>query len=226
MDKKVNDLIVEHIPLARGMAAKFFRRNKLAGLELEDYVSSAMLGLCEAAKNYDFESGNKFSSFAFYRIRGAMFDVMRSSATLPRNVYCEIKKGDDECKFKFRAAKDLNALLSLHSIVEDYGISMHFASKDCVELTYASDLNPESEYVAKQAKGYIKDLIDDLPQDRKTVINEYYFNEKTYGQIESRIGGKSKSWISRLRKTALDSLKGSIEAGQMRAELETSLAVH
>ena len=226
MNKERNDLVTEHIALARALATKFFKRHKLPSLELEDFVSAAMLGLCEAAKRYDFKSENKFSSYAFYRIRGAMFDLMRSSATLPRTVYCEVKKGDESSKFNFRAAKDISELISLQSVIEDYGISMHFGAKDCVELTYSAETDPEKEYEVKQAKSYISDLVENLSEDRKTVIQEYYFNEKTYQQIESRIGGKSKSWISRLRKTALDTLKTSIEANQMRWDLETTLAVN
>ena len=103
---------------------------------------------------------------------------------------------------------------------------MHFGAKDHVELTYSRSTNPEKEYEAKEAKNYLNDLIQNLSEDRKTVVNEYYFNEKTYQQIESKIGGKSKSWISRLRKSALGSLRNSIESSQMRMELETSLAVN
>ena len=224
MNQKRNDLVIEHLSLARAMAAKFFKRHKLPGLELEDFVSAAMLGLCEAAKKYDFESGNKFSSYAFYRIRGAMFDIMRSSATLPRTVYCEIKKGDEHSKFNFRTAKDISELISLQSVIEDYGICMHFGAKSHVELTYSRSTNPEKEYETKEAKSYLNDLVENLSEDRKTVVNEYYFNENTYKQIESKIGGKSKSWISRLRKSALGSLRNSIESSQMRMELETSLA--
>jgi len=44
----------------------------LKGSSLEDIKQSAMLGICEAAKNYDCSKGKKFEVYAFWYIRRAI----------------------------------------------------------------------------------------------------------------------------------------------------------
>ena len=44
-------------------------------------------GLLEAAQRYDDRHGVAFTTFAYYRVRGAMFDGLRSMGWLPRSEY-------------------------------------------------------------------------------------------------------------------------------------------
>ena len=47
-------------------------------LEFEDMVSYGAMGLLEAVDRFDEERGIQFSTFVDYRIRGAMWDAIRS----------------------------------------------------------------------------------------------------------------------------------------------------
>ncbi len=47
-------------------------------LEFEDLVSYGAMGLFDAVERFDPEQDNQFSTFADYRIRGAMWDAIRS----------------------------------------------------------------------------------------------------------------------------------------------------
>jgi len=54
-------------------------------LDFEDLVSYGSIGLFEAVDRFDSTRNNQFSTFADYRIRGAMFDALRSLDDLSRH---------------------------------------------------------------------------------------------------------------------------------------------
>lgn len=219
----MQNLITEHIALARALAIKFYSRRKTSGLELDDFVSAAMLGLCEAAKSFRPEQKSKFAPYAFFRIRGAMYDLVRTSGTIPRSMFCEISTETSSGKVKYRMAKDLSELVSLQTIIEEYGLKLVFGADEMPEITYSRLPNPEVATACVEAKKYVRRLIENLPPDRKQVISHYYYEEKTYREIEPLMQGSSKSWICRLHKSALGSLKRSIQANNMRWELQSAL---
>jgi RNA polymerase sigma factor for flagellar operon FliA len=72
-----------HIGLARSIAARVYR---LMGgsVELDELVAHALAGLSEAAYRYRPDTATPFGLFAQYRIRGAIFDWLRSMGYLQR----------------------------------------------------------------------------------------------------------------------------------------------
>jgi len=69
-------LVEQHMHLVHSIAAKLQRRLGKT-MEPGDLVAYGTQGLLEAAKKYDPKHGAAFGTFAYYRIRGAMFDGMR-----------------------------------------------------------------------------------------------------------------------------------------------------
>ena len=61
-------------------------------VEREDLVGVAAIGLLDAAKKFDSSRGNRFSSYAEYRIRGAILDELRSRDPMPRVLRGKVKK--------------------------------------------------------------------------------------------------------------------------------------
>jgi len=72
-----------HIGLARSIAVRVYR---LMGgsVELDELVAHALTGLSEAACRYRPDAATPFGLFAQYRIRGAVFDWLRSMGYLQR----------------------------------------------------------------------------------------------------------------------------------------------
>ena len=214
------ELVSEHISLAKALAFKFYNRRRSMGLELDDFASAAMLGLCEAAKSFKPESNCKFAPFAFFRIRGAMYDLVRSSGTIPR---CMFAVEENRVSIKYQMARDLSELESLRTIIEEYGLKLIFSNNEMPELTYSRELDPEQKTAQREARSYIRNLINELSDEKQQVLDLYYFEEKTYREIEPELDGYSKSWICRLHKGALSSLRDAIETRHMRWDLEAAL---
>jgi len=58
-----------------------------ANIQLDDLIQSGMIGLLEAAKNYDVTQGASFETYAGIRVRGAMLDDVRKNDWAPRSVH-------------------------------------------------------------------------------------------------------------------------------------------
>ena len=63
----------QYMPYVRSIAGKV-KKTIAKEIEFDDLVEYGMIGLLEAADRYDPEHGANFMTFAYYRIRGAIYD--------------------------------------------------------------------------------------------------------------------------------------------------------
>ena len=60
-------------------------------LEKKDIQGWAELGLVEAANSFDPTRGVQFKTFAYYRIRGAIYDGLRKMGWYPKGQYRQMR---------------------------------------------------------------------------------------------------------------------------------------
>src|SRR5512140_3154896 len=83
-------LVEEHLHLVHTIAAKL--RGRLGKtMEPGDLVGYGTKGLIEAAERFDPRHGVSFPAFAHYRIRGAIFDGMRTMGWYSRGDYARFR---------------------------------------------------------------------------------------------------------------------------------------
>src|SRR3954468_25870 len=78
-------LVLEYAPLIKYIAQKIAARLP-ANIELDDLISSGVIGLIDAIEKYDASRDNKFKTYAEFRIRGAILDELRAQDWVPRSV--------------------------------------------------------------------------------------------------------------------------------------------
>ncbi|MGR9099863.1 MAG: RNA polymerase sigma factor FliA [Gammaproteobacteria bacterium] len=84
--ESTGERIERHLHLVKKIA--YHLSSKLPdSVQVEDLVQSGVLGLIEAARNYDGSRGAGFETYAGIRIRGAMLDEIRRSDWAPRSVH-------------------------------------------------------------------------------------------------------------------------------------------
>src|SRR6478735_7123632 len=86
----VKQLIDKHLALVQGIARKV-KRTVGASIELDDLIGYGSKGLVEAAERYDGRAGVSFTTFAYYRIRGAMYDGVRAMGWYSRADYARYR---------------------------------------------------------------------------------------------------------------------------------------
>lgn len=84
-------LIAEHTPLVRRVARKV-HRSAGTSVDLEELVQTGMLALVQAARGFVQRGEATFATYATMRVRGAMIDVLRASATINRGAMRRRKK--------------------------------------------------------------------------------------------------------------------------------------
>jgi RNA polymerase sigma factor for flagellar operon FliA len=94
-DRKVRDqLILAYSPIVKYVAGRIASRMP-AHVDVADLVSYGLGGLIDAVERFEPDRGVKFESFATTRIRGAIFDELRSLDWVPRSVRAEARAIDE-----------------------------------------------------------------------------------------------------------------------------------
>src|SRR5512135_235016 len=75
---------------ARATAAKV-KEQLPREIEFDDLVSYGTQGLLEAAERFDGKHGASFTTYAYYRVRGAIFDGLRRMGWLSRSEYARAR---------------------------------------------------------------------------------------------------------------------------------------
>jgi len=94
LNKWQNDLIKSNLDLPEKVLKKIWRY--ATAYERQDCLLAGYLGLVKAALNYNKEKGQRFSSYAWIRIRGEMLDYIRHHAPFTRNHCAACKKEGTE----------------------------------------------------------------------------------------------------------------------------------
>jgi RNA polymerase sigma factor for flagellar operon FliA len=71
-----NELVMRELPQVYYVAARI-RARLPKHVDIDDLVQAGVIGLLDACRNYDAEKDAQFSTFAKYRIRGAILDSLR-----------------------------------------------------------------------------------------------------------------------------------------------------
>jgi RNA polymerase sigma factor FliA len=209
-----DELISQYMPYAASIASRVCQSLSSA-VDYEEVLCNARLGLLEAAKRFDGTQEVDFRTFAYYRIKGAIYDGLRRSGWLPRTLYAKIKF--EEAANEYLQNRSLNSAdpavprsqtdVEEHSIAETvnslasiYIISLDAAEELDVEDTESANIEQRTEFM--QVRRHMRDAIGTLPEKEKQLIMMYYFQNRTLEEVGAKLG-LSKSWTSRLHARAL-----------------------
>ena len=82
----MEEVVERHAPLVKRIAHHMLARMP-SSVQVEDLVQAGLVGLLEAARNYDVSKGASFETYAGIRIRGSMIDDVRRGDWAPRSVH-------------------------------------------------------------------------------------------------------------------------------------------
>jgi len=216
--KRRDAIIEQYMPYAASIANRVCQ-SLSSSVDHEDVLCNARLGLLEAAKRFDGRADVDFRTFAYYRIKGAIYDGLRRSSWLPRTLYAKIKfeeaaneylqnkslqcKQMEEKKTKKGGQNDKVVTETVNSLASIYIISLDAGENNDVEDTDGLDVEHRIEFM--QIRRHMRDAIGTLPEKEKQLIMMYYFQNRTLEEVGEHLK-LSKSWTSRLHARALEIL--------------------
>jgi len=214
----------QYMPYVRSIAGKV-KKTVAKEIEFEDLVEYGMIGLLEAADRYDPEHGANFMTFAYYRIRGAIYDGLRGMGWMSRSEYAKARFEEraNEYLAEVAAAEEAGeeapenpfemAVQDLASAVQGLA-AVYLTSLDGTEGLQLSDehsVGQEEALGLDQARNLVRETIKKLNDQERGLLEMYYYKEMSLQEVGEQLG-LSKSWTSRLHARVIEKLHRLLES--------------
>jgi len=221
-------LVEKMVPLVKRVAYHFMARLP-ASVVVDDLIQAGLLGLLDAAKNFDDTQGAQFETYAIQRIRGSILDELRGADWLPRNVRKNLRKIEASINAleqqlgrpprEQELAESLGVPLDeyQHMLLESRGYQLlHYE-----DFQEAEDSDFFDVFVSQNQVGPL-DVLEDqrfrralvqaisvLPEREKIVMGLYYEQEMNLKEIGSVLG-VSESRVCQLHSQAVARLRSRL----------------
>ena len=224
-------LIVHYSPLVKFVAGRVG-----AGLpnsvDPGDLVSAGVFGLIDAVERFDSDRGVKFETFAVPRIRGAIFDGLRSLDWVPRSVRSRAREvetafhdleaklgrspGDDELSTHLGISSTefqrwLAAIASTTVGPLDRAL---VAGAEPRSLRGEAPDSPSGAYEDGEVRRAVRGEVRKLPDREKLVLSLYYDEGLTLAEIGGVLG-VTESRVSQIHTKAVLHLRSRMAASGM-----------
>jgi RNA polymerase sigma factor for flagellar operon FliA len=212
----VEQLIEEGQALVRSLALRIYR-NVPVRVDLEDLIAYGELGLTEAARDFEPGRGNQFSTFAYYRIRGAIYDGLAKMTWTSRARYRRLRfESMADQVLESQRENDLGEPYSADAsgawfsatteqLAVVYLVSGTDSESDPLQQVADPQESPVARVAHREVGECLRALVNSLPVTESKLIQLVYFDGYTLQEAASMLGF-SKSWASRLHAKILESL--------------------
>jgi RNA polymerase sigma factor for flagellar operon FliA len=196
---------------------------------VDDLIQAGMIGLLEAAKNFDGSKGASFETFAGIRIRGSMLDEIRKGDWTPRSVHKNSRAITQAIsqveKATGRDARDIDVAERLQVSVQEYhqmlnevnagklvGIEDLGVSEDVLTTDATKGENsPFENMVQGSFQKALARAITTLPEREAIVLSLYYDEELNLREI-GEVLEVSESRVSQIHSQAMLKLKSKMQS--------------
>ncbi len=232
-DPKIReDFIKQYAPLVKYVAGKV-AVGMPHSVEFDDLVGYGVFGLLDAIDKFDPGKNVKFKTYAVTRIRGAIFDELRSIDWVPRSVRQKNREVEDaigslEAQLG-RTATDQEIAKSLGMNEDEFlKVMMKISGTSILSLNdvwFSSDendkvsigdsiespssLNPDVIVEKDEIRRVIVDSINELPDKEKKILVLYYYEDLTLKEI-GQVLQVTESRVSQLHTKAILRLRAKL----------------
>ena len=218
MDSATTQLIEQHRDYVRALA-KQIARTLPPSVDLQELIASGEVGLVEAAQRYDATKGVAFQTFAYYRIRGAIYDALRKMLWLPPSLYKRLR---------FRAGADQIARDAMGSVTDDHPASqadrlantvrdlaaiyvLSLDGDDTEADPASAEEDPAETAERREQAQRLHEAIQSLPERKQKILRGYYFEGRRLTEIAAELG-VSRFQASRLHTEGVRELRCRLES--------------
>lgn len=222
-------LILNYIPLVKYIVGRIIT-NIPDKYTFDDLLSYGFIGLVDAIDRFDLNRDIKFSTYAFPRIQGSIYDEIRKLDWIPQSIRKKSKElantyqnleqklgrnpSDEEVREELGlSSEEFHKLLMTVNIPENISLESFFTPKggDKIELkdliSDSADKEPDNIFFYDQMKVLLGKTIDKLPEKERLVISLYYYEGLTLTEI-GEIMELTTARISQMHTKAIFRLRG------------------
>ncbi len=224
-------LVVKYIPLVKYVVGKMIT-NLPKNVEYEDLVEYGIIGLLDAVEKFDVNKEITFKTYAVTRVRGSIYDELRSQDWVPRSVRKMVKDVE-------RAYVELEAVLKRVPTEEEVAKHLDLPLKKLEELYAKVDLgnmsslddvvydgNDSTTTVAnvvedkkvvsaqislerEELRTALIERLEELNENERLVITLYYYEKLTLKEI-GKVLEISESRVSQIHSKAILKLRSKL----------------
>jgi len=207
-------------------------------VEINDLINEGILGLIDAIEKYDDARGVKFETYAITRINGSILDALRALDWVPRAVRQrarELERAYQELEGRLgRVATDAEVAAYLGIEVSEFhnlllrikgttilSLEEFLPNEKGYEIPLVDTLKDQGADVtsvieSQEIKDALRQAVDKLPPQERTVISLYYFEGLTLKEIKSVLE-VSESRVSQIHAQAVIHLRVALK--QLKQDL-------
>jgi RNA polymerase sigma factor for flagellar operon FliA len=232
-DPKIRDAFIrQYSPLVKYVAGKV-AVGMPHNVEFDDLVGFGVFGLLDAIDKFDPDKNVKFKTYAVTRIRGAIFDELRSIDWVPRSVRQKTREveeaigsleaqlgrtatdqeiasfmGMDEAEYLKTIMKiSGTSIISLNDLWFSGDENDKVSIGDSIESP--SSLNPDVVVEKDEIRRVIIEAINSLPEKEKKILVLYYYEDLTLKEI-GQVLEVTESRVSQLHTKAILRLRSKL----------------
>lgn len=221
-------LVERHAPLVKRIAHHLMARLP-ASVLVDDLIQAGMIGLLEAAKNFDGSKGASFETFAGIRIRGSMLDEIRKGDWTPRSVHKNSRAITEAIaqveKETGRDARDVQIAAKLDVTLDNYHQMLNEVNAG--KLVGIEDLGVSEDVITTEGNQGNDSPLDDLMQgafqkalahaittlpEREAIVLSLYYDEELNLREIGEVLDVSESRISQIHSQAMLKLKAKMQS--------------
>ena len=194
------DCVTQHADLVRRIAHHLAARLP-ASVEIDDLIQAGMIGLIEAARNFQSDQGATFETYASIRIRGAMIDAIRAGDWVPRSVHRRYRdvvaatRGIEQREGRAATSQEIAGALGMsvddyHHILQDAARGQLLSLDEYAEehdgeprLDQNDNVTPARRFEQGAFRSALGDAIENLPEREQLVLSLYYEQEMNLREI-------------------------------------------
>jgi len=226
-----NDVIMRELSQVHYIASRMLDRLPQQ-VELCDLVNAGVIGLLDAYRAYDPTKNAQFSTFAKFRIRGAILDSLRALDWGSRGIRRkarEITEATTRLEGRLgryptrdEIAKELGITLSALNDVQNELSSLYVvgqevasaqeggAAHDLIESAPSSWDNPFEMYKKAEEKARLIKAVSELSEREQLILSLYYVEELTMKEV-AEVVSLAISRVSQIHRAALQKLRITLE---------------
>jgi RNA polymerase sigma factor FliA len=225
-----DQVILDHLPLAKAIASRVHETLPVH-VELDDLIHAGVLGLIDAAAKYKPERNVAFSSYAKYRIKGAILDSLRQLDWASRDarrrqkkveavtqgLLARLQRTPTESEIAEKLGVDIERCRQMMWGLQGGGVvSMSSRGSDQEDLPAPDypakeETQPDNMTARTQLRELLRGAMKKLPERYQKVVVLHYTNDLTMREI-GEVLGVNESRVSQIHKSALQKMAVALQS--------------